>query len=779
MTIPTRIELDGAWRLAGRRELANRPPCDAFDEAAFRFDDAVVPNNIEAELERHGLLPDLFFGRNAELLKPYEFFEFLYEREFDFAGDGQNAELVFEGADCICSIFLNSKKLGKTENALVIHRLPCGEALRQGRNRLSVHIASAANHVQRLPMPVYATTPFNYTNEAVLLRKPAHAFGWDISPRMCLGGLWRSVRLEVPAEEEIEDIFLDTSSIAADGSAAALHCYVKIRSQRLAEEGKLYLRLRGVCGVHVWESRLALWGATGRYPITVSNPKLWNPRHYGNPNLYDVTAELVTADNEVLAVKNIKIGIRTIALRRTETPTDSPEPDFQFIVNGRPVRLWGTNHVPADALHARDTQHYDTIFENLIALDCNMVRMWGGGVYESDDFFNRCDTAGILVWQDFMLACGLYPENDEAFRRQMAAEARSVVRRLRQHPSLALWCGDNECDLVACWMGMGHIDPNANRITRGVLPEACREGDPRRPYLPSSPYIAPAAFRISRRKGRDRMSCAPEQHLWFQMERPDSANYLRPKVSFLSEIGRIGCPAVSTLQRFLPEEALWPADNDLWRFHASMPFLADANTFEERYNALFHGVREFFGRDMDNLADFVCASQLYQAEAMKFLFEYNRLRRKCAGLLWWNLKDAAPLLSDAAVDYYGRRKLLWHYLRQLQAGTVGFVTRQENDAQLQFINDTADDAHGQFTLLDGESGMTLASGTFQAADGGEWLERIPLPACRLLLLRWRLDDDTQGFNHLLSLDSEGHTDLDYCRRHLIPIYIRDINELIG
>ena len=777
------ISLDGAWRLSGRLELPDAQPVPSFDSAEFRFDDACVPGNIELELERHGLVPEIFYSVNSRALRKYEFYEYLYEREFECSlAELHASELLLEGADCLCTVFLNGERLGTTENALVEHRLPCRELLRDGTNHIAIHFAAAPSRLQSLPLPAGAATPFTYNQEALFLRKPAHGFGWDISPRCCIGGLWRSVSLVSHATEEIEELFLDTTAVTAEH--AALNCYVKLRSEEaLRRHARLVLRLSGRCGESQWSAQLVLWTYAGRYPVGIEKPLLWNPRNYGEPNLYEVTAELMTPEGELLATRRETIGIRTIELRCKETATSSPEPDFQFVVNGVPVRLWGTNHVPADAMHSRDAAHYGLIFDNLRELGCSMVRIWGGGVYESDDFFDRCDREGILVWQDFMMGCAVYPCDDPEFQKAIRAEAMRVVQRLRRHPSLALWCGDNECDLTGCWIGLGKLDPNENALTRKILPETCRFFDPHRPYLPSSPYISSAALEMSRRSGKGRMECAPEQHLWFQQERPESPSYTRPTPSFISEIGRMGSPSLSSLKRFLSPEALWPGkDSAEWMHHCAMPYLPDGEQFLDRHQALLLGVERFLDAPVGNLQEFVCASQIYQAEAMKFLVERQRINHKCSGLLWWNLKDAAPLFSDAAVDYYGRRKLVWHYLRQLGAGFAGVLQLDGAKAGISFVNDCSAEVAGTYTLEDGGSNAEIASGTFCVHP--RQMQRLDVQAstlqdCTLCVLRWRLPDGRSGLAHHLKLNADGRANLAFCLKHLVPLYVADPAEVFG
>ncbi len=233
-------------------------------------------------------------------------------------------------------------------------------------------------------------------------------------------------------------------------------------------------------------------------------------------------------------------------------------------VNGERIFILGTNWVPLDAYHARDRERLDRAVEMVVDLGCNLVRCWGGNVYEDDRFFDLCDEAGILVWQDFAMACAVYPQ-DDAFGARLRDEVRAVVRRLRQHPSLALWAGDNECDETWVWTGGRRRDPNRNVLTRSVIPGVLREEDPSRPYLPSSPYVDDVAFASGRR-------LLPEDHLWGPRDDYKGAFYTESVCHFVSEIGFQGCPGVESLERYLTPGERWPfGGSEEWRLHSTAP----------------------------------------------------------------------------------------------------------------------------------------------------------------------------------------------------------------
>ena len=753
--------LDGPWKLSGRKESVDAVPAPQFKQAEF-VACATVPGNLELELQRAGRVGAPFFAMNAKQLRPYEFYEWLYEREFEYDGETRDLLLHLDGLDCFGSIWINDRPAGSCDNALIPHAFRIGHLLQRGTNRIAIHIASANNRFRRCPMraEMFSSFPFNY--EASRIRKPAHAWGWDITPRLALGGIFRSVRLEERPADQLDEGFLQTVRLAP-GQAQLRYCY-KLTVADPAAEG-LRLTLDGTCGDSRWHAESAVWSAQGIVPITVEQPRLWFPRHYGEPALYDVTVGLRNGAGTLLFEERFRFGIRTVQLRMKPQATPAPEPDFQFIVNDLPVRVFGTNHVPADALHSRDRERFGAIFDMADELGCNLLRVWGGNLYEPQEFYDECDRRGIMVWQDFMMGCALYP-NDEEFRRVIREEAECAVRMLRQHPSIVLWAGDNECDCVPAWGGIER-DPNLNRLTREVLPEVCRENDPFRPYLASSPYYSPEAIAAAVATGADTAQLhklAPEQHLWGPRDYFKSDFYRNTLASFLSETGYHGSPNASSIRRFIPEDALWPPQgNRQWYYHASNPFLPDSDAFNFRVDIMSRQIEELFGFHPEDLENFTAASQLCQAEAIKYLIELFRSNPKRSGLVWWNLIDCWPQFSDAVVDYYGKRKLAYHFIRRLQQDVAVIVC--EPDAWKRRIvaaNDSRLPRSGRCRITESGSGKTIFETEFRL-EAGTVAELGALEgsstAQELWLLEWNLTDGTRGVNHAVT----GYPRFDYRR----------------
>ena len=557
-----RISLDGKWTLyhfpQGKYQITHP---DQLRTQGLASIEALVPGDVELDLSKQGELPaDLFFADNLAKLKPYELYEWWYQREFPTPAGiaGRRVELLFRGVDCLATYWLNGKGLGETSNALTEQSFDVtGKLSSAGPNILTVRLRSPIiEAASKRYDPVYTISAGRTNQEAIWIRKPAHSYGWDIMPRAVSAGLWRPVELIIHARHEITDMYFSTASL--DSRQATLAVSYEL-STDLPLLPQLRLRVQARCGESTFTHIHKVEFTAGRFEIEVRDPQLWWPRGYGNPNLYQVTTQLLQGD-KVLASREDSVGIRKLELTRTETTSLEKPGQFLFKVNGVPILVKGSNWVPADAFHSRDAGRYEKILALFIDLGCNMLRSWGGNVYEDDEFFDICDRHGIMVWQDFSMACAIYPQTPE-FLEVMRQEAISVVRKLRNHPSLALWSGDNEVDQAYFYSG---FDPAHNKITRDVLPQVVFQCDPYRPYLPSSPYMSPEVIATGRTE------LMPEDHLWGPRDYFKSTYYTQHTAHFVSEIGYHGCPGLSSIKRFVDESHVWPwQDNSQWVFHST------------------------------------------------------------------------------------------------------------------------------------------------------------------------------------------------------------------
>jgi len=725
----TRLSLDGKWKLfyfpQGKYQITHP---DQLKSQGLTWIEASVPGNVELDLSGKGELPaDLFFADNLAKLKPYELYEWWYQREFPTPAGiaGRRVELRFRGVDCLATYWLNGKELGTSSDALVEQYLDVtGKLNSAGPNILTVRLKSPVIEAAGKQYdPAYTINAGRTNQEAIWIRKAAHSYGWDIMPRAVSAGLWRPVELVVHSKHEITDMYFTTLSVEPGHATLAVSYEL---TTDLALLPQLRLRVQGRCGQATFTYVHKVEFTAGRFLIEVPNPLLWWPKGYGNPNLYKVTTQLLQND-QVMASRQDWVGIRKLELIRTETTSIEKPGQFLFKVNGEPILVKGSNWVPADAFHSRDAGRYEKILALFADLGCNFLRSWGGNVYEDDAFFDICDRNGIMVWQDFAMACAIYPQTPE-FLEVMRQEAISVVRKLRNHPSIAIWSGDNEVDESYFFSG---LDPAHNKITREVLPQVVFQCDPYRPYLPSSPYMSPEVIATGQ------MKLMPEDHLWGPRDYFKSPYYTEHTAHFVSEIGYHGCPGLSSIKRFVDEHHVWPwQDNPQWVFHST-----DMTGNPYRIKLMANQVKELFGVLPDNIEDFILASQVSQAEAKKFFVEMTRLKKwRSTGLIWWNVMDGWPQFSDAIVDYYFNKKLAYYYIRRVQQPVCVMVDEpQEWHVRVVVGNDSREDASGHYRVWDADSGETLLEGDY-AAKANANLEVGAIPVFhsgkRLFLMEW-------------------------------------------
>jgi len=514
--------LDGLWQLYffPEQDTPIKHP-DDLQKTGAKPIPAQVPGNVELDLQRASLLPEPFYADNIRKLRPWETHEWWYVREFEVPVDADSDpwDLVFEGLDTLATIWINGVEIGRAANALITHRFDVTPFVKVGAsNQIAIRLASAINYARQFQYDAGAISSEG-RDEGLFIRKPPHSWGWDIMPRAPSAGIWRPVYLEQHPANAIEQLYYWTAEIHQESATLGVRYQFRTDSVDL---DNLQLEFHGVCGGHTFHHVMPVEFLAGGFYIPVPGARLWWPRGYGEPNLYSVTAQLKKND-QVIAERSEIIGIRKIIVDRTEvggklfTPRpvetgvarvdQDPDPDshFVFYVNNHPILVKGTNWVPLDAFHSRDRSRLDQAIELVHDLGCNMIRCWGGNVYESDAFYDLCDMKGFMVWQDFIFACCSYPQTKN-FLEEVRQEVETVTVRLRNHPSLAIWCGDNENDMTYLFVG---LSPRLNRLTREVIPQTLHRCDPYREYVPSSPYVPPSVELLP-----DAWQRTPEQHLW-------------------------------------------------------------------------------------------------------------------------------------------------------------------------------------------------------------------------------------------------------------------------
>jgi beta-mannosidase len=744
--------LDGDWKIAviHDADLAQCTiPADSKSLAVLashcvgaKVLDGKVPGNFELELINSAQVQDPFFGKNILDMYQYEDCHVFYGRTFDYSVAGASPELVFSGIDTLGDIYLNGDKIAATDNMYITHRIPV-PGIKQGENDLLVHLKPVCLEARKNKVSA-GNSHQRYNYECLRLRKAPHMFGWDIMPRLVSAGIFRTVGIYNRPPESFKQLYIMTSAVDLNRGSANLELFFD------AELGNrpihsYSIQITGKCSDSTFSHEEKIWFSSGKIEFTINDALFWWPKGYGEANLYEVTVKILKGGKAVESYST-RLGIRTCTLVRTGTTDMFFKGDFHFEINGKKIFILGTNWVPLDPFHSRDLGRIPETLKLLDDLGCNMVRCWGGNVYEDPLFFNSCDELGILVWQDFAMACGIYPIDSE-FMKVLRDETVEVVRSLRQHPCIVLWAGDNECDQFIHDDPYGR-NPNFNRLTREVLPDVVAIEDPARSYIPSSPYFDGEGAKLPQ-------AYLTENHLWGPRDYYKSDFFKNSLSHFASEIGYHGCTAKVSMKQFLSPDKLWPwYNNDEWNLHSSSPEADHNAPYVYRIELMAKQIRELFGHIPGNQDDFILASQISQAEAKKFFVELFRASQwKRSGLTWWNLIDGWPQFSDAVVDYFYVKKLAYFYLWQSQKPfIITFAEPREWNLGLTAVNNSREQVGFRYTVRDYDTGKTVLSGEGRCGEAESCkIDSLPYSQGekKLYLIQW---DAAQlsGKNHYLA-----------------------------
>lgn len=738
-----RISLNGEWNLSfvhPETENTHRIP-------------ATVPGNVELDLERAGLLADALPATGEHAGRWVDLADWTYEREFDFPGlpaGMEKAVLSFDGIDTVAEVFLNGELLFHSENMFIAHSADVTGKLKTGTNTLAVRIAAPEIAARKFTPPPFPSTP---REPSLYLRKARHMWGWDNAPHRLSAGLWRGVNLEFLPPVRFESVYACTESVRPQDDSAELMCrYAFTTPDRDLSAYRLRVRLvrNGECAI---DSRFPVLHTSGRLSsgkLEVKHPALWFPAGYGEPHLYDFLLEL-EKDGIVLARHSHKLGIRRIRLERTETTTPEGGGEFCFFCNNEKIYVRGTNWKPLSPYHSQTPERMRQALELALECNCNLIRVWGGGIYEDKAFFDFCDEHGLLVWQDFMFACE-FPPQEEFFLREIAREAEAVIVKFRNHPSLALWCGDNETDMAFFWGSMieRNLRPSHNRVSREVLLLAVRNFDPARDYLPSSPYIADSVADLRGAPSDPMMDYAPEQHVYPGPLTPGGFRefFAQSAAHFISETGPLRVNAMSESPEIVAREL--PRLRRLWNTAPeSIPLENDLIHQTDRYCAVWTRearlvLNRMFGREFspENPDELVAAVNFYVADLFKFAVESYRMQKfRRTGIVWWSLLDMWPMAFNySVIDSNFRKKLPFDFLRLAQQPLALMAKDPDSPTQtpqLYAVNDTLSPHSGTWSV-ETEDGTVTQNGEFQVAPNSvQSIAPLQQPPGEIRFLHWK------------------------------------------
>jgi beta-mannosidase len=674
------IELNGSWNLLETPLSADGacPTASAWSAAI----EAMVPGEVHLDLLRHGRIEEPLYDRNASACAWVEERFWWFRRRFAYNGAfGARSELVCEGLDLNAVLWLNGIEIGRSANAFVAHRFDVTRALRRGDNELVIRLDTGVADAKRKPLAKYGIG--DGAPESKWLRKPAFTFGWDWAPRLVNCGIWRPIRLEILDPVVLRDVWVRTR-LAGKGKAVVTVAAEVENVSGTPADATWTCTIPGVGAQTLALAAVAPGRKCVETAFEVARPRLWWPRPLGKPHLY--TLETLLSCGDACSVsRTTRFGIREISLTQDPLKDVPGGKTFTFLVNGEKCFINGANWAPSDCILPRITpERREQLLTLIRDANINMLRVWGGGIFEEDDFYDFCDANGILLWHDFMMACFIYPGDDDGFRQQIADEIKVAVPRLRNHPSIALWCGSNESD----WAFDSNWYPGCEANTSAVLeheliPGLMKTLDPDRPYRPTSPF---GGVDVNDEDQGD-------QHWWAISiatggnDTIDYRNYRRAHCTFNSEFGYFGMPALETIHDYLPENQR-TIDSEGFRFHTNRHGFMEKGQ-KGRIKVL--AAIDLLAGDAAamSLQQLVDASQLLQAEALKTATEQARRRKfNCGGSMFWMFPDAWGEIGWSVVDYYMRKKAAYYYVRRASAPVLVSIKEEECGVSTWIVNDT-------------------------------------------------------------------------------------------
>lgn len=701
------LVIGSAAAQAGKVHRRNLSDCDwQFRQARGNdMHKATVPGTVHTDLMDNGLIPNPFVGQNERQVQWVDKEDWIYSTTFDLNEEAvadNFVSLVFDGLDTYADVYLNDSLVLRADNMFRRWEVPAKALLKPQDNRLELYFHSPI----KVDLPKFDA--LSYRHEAgndqsqnggimdkqvsVFARKAGYHYGWDWGPRLVTSGIWRPIYLQSWSGPKIDDVFVRTLSLA--GNKAAMQADVEISLSGALKNCELVVENKTDRRV-VARRKVSLDSGINRVaiPFEVKNPRLWWSNGLGKPELYDFEVRLMAVDGRQAAVFNRTAGIRTVELVRDEEPDSGRT--FYFRLNGVPVFAKGANYIPCDNFLPRVSREvYRRTVKDAADANMNMLRVWGGGIYENDEFYELCDSMGIMVWQDFMFACSTYPAEGEMLEN-IRHEAEDNVRRLRNHPSIVLWCGNNEC--TEAWYNWGWRRRYTQKgvadviwtqfvdLYHKLLPEVVAEMAPDIDYTPSSPF--------------SHIDGSPEPHrgdfhlwrVWGGGEPVDLYNHFRSR--FFSEYGFQSFPEIGTVRKYAPDAADHNIYSDVMMAHQRAG--ANANKKIETYLLRSYPQPKDF-------ESFLYMSQVLQGDAIRTAIEAHRRDMPyCMGSLFWQHNDCWPVASWSSRDYYGNWKAQHYYAAKAYRDVMLSTVVRGDSVQVYVVSDRRKSATGTLSLTVG------------------------------------------------------------------------------
>ena len=635
-----KIELNGTWHFKAVDKYRKLPE---EITGITEWMNGTAPGTVHTDLLANGKIPDPFYRMNEQQVQWVDSQQWLYRREFevddDFLGE-RRIELIAEGLDTYAHIRINGREVAISANMFVEHRFNVKKFLRNGKNLIEILFDSPVMRSKALEKK-HGTLVAGDEPHRAYVRKAQYSFGWDWGPRLTTTGIWRSIRLEAHAHAALQAPFVKVISVTKGEAVIELSIDVS-----LFTAAPMQLR------TDIWDEKIIISDQRQvksgwmKFRVHIKKPKVWWPNGYGEQPMYRAIFSLVLKDEEIERLE-VPFAIRRVRLLQEPNKEGT---SFVIEINGEKIFCKGADWIPSDTFIPRILAHtYERLLGMAKAANMNMLRVWGGGIYEQEMFYELCDRYGLMVWQDFMFACAEYPEVPW-FLNQVKDEAAKAVKRLRNHPSVVLWCGNNECEWNFCKENPGKSpdDMKGSKVFKTILPSICKEFDGTRPYWRSSPFG----------KGFPNDESNGNHHQWDMWGRwKDYKEYENDNAKFVTEFGFQAPPQLKTLEPVTILSDLNPQSR-VFEHHNKLP---------EGTERLFRFQAGHVNVGTD-LADFIYKAQIVQAEALKTAVEHWRRRKfQTAGSLFWQLNDCWPVTSWSVIDSALRPKAAYYYAKNFFA----------------------------------------------------------------------------------------------------------------